>query len=278
MQEFERWVEKNFKDFPEGRDRLIQYAGRLRDDGLIPARLDGQTEPLAPPELEPTKIYRHKDFEFDPDKRTLLIDDQEVHLTPTEARLLTVLADYSDQAIPRDFLTGQVWGADGRPSKNQLKLYIYYLRKKLANGRGDSNPIKTIPRQAYKLIGPTRILAQRGDQLVEERPLLSSEIAKPIFHHGYFDFDEQESNLIINGQAWHLNPKEKQIMLLLTSNPGRVLAYDFLVRSVWKSEDSRNARRRLKFQIFRLRKMLSTDQKDGKEIITTVRFGGYQLI
>lgn len=278
MQEHEQWVSEKLANYPEGRDSLIRHAGNLRDLGLIPESFDGQVGPFAPPELEPRRIYSHWGFEFDSDKRTLLIDDQEVHLRPTEARLLAVLADYSDRALPKDFLIGQVWGAYDEFRGRDLKLYIWYLRKKLANGRQDFDLIKNIRGSGYKLIGPTQILAQQGDQLVEERSKLPKEIAKPIFHHEYFDFDEQESNLIINEQTLRLNPKEKQIMSLLTGNRGRVLSYDFLGRSIWKRGDSRDIRRRLKFQIFRLRKMLSTDQKDGKEIITTVSLGGYRLI
>lgn len=232
---------------------------------------------MVPTTLEPRKIYRHQYFDFDLGERALLIAGQKVPLTRTEARLLTVLAEHSDRTLSRDFLTSEVWGGNDESLNKELKLYIYYLRKKFREGRPGFNPIETNRELGFRLIGKTEIIPQQGDQLVEEKPQLPPEIEKPVFHHEHFDFDEQESKLIVGGQTLQLTRNQRKVMSLLTGNQGRVLSRYFFIDNVWEPGYTWDAHN-LKSYIFRLRKKLSTDQKDGKEIIKTVRFRGYELI
>ena len=54
-----------------------------------------------------------------------------VDLTPTEFTLLTQLAQNAGRVLTRGELISQVWGEETRASLESLKLYIYYLRRKI---------------------------------------------------------------------------------------------------------------------------------------------------
>ncbi len=54
-----------------------------------------------------------------------------VDLTPTEFTLLTLLAQNAGRVLTRGELISQVWGGENRTSLESLKLYIYYLRRKI---------------------------------------------------------------------------------------------------------------------------------------------------
>jgi two-component system, OmpR family, KDP operon response regulator KdpE len=54
-----------------------------------------------------------------------------VDLTPTEFNLLMRLAQNAGRVLTRGELISQVWGAENRASMESLKLYIYYLRRKI---------------------------------------------------------------------------------------------------------------------------------------------------
>ena len=54
-----------------------------------------------------------------------------VDLTPTEFTLLTQLAQNAGRVLTRGELISQVWGAENSASLESLKLYIYYLRRKI---------------------------------------------------------------------------------------------------------------------------------------------------
>lgn len=63
--------------------------------------------------------------------REVTAHGKNVDLTPTEFNLLTQLAQNAGRVLTRGELISQVWGAENRASLESLKLYIYYLRRKI---------------------------------------------------------------------------------------------------------------------------------------------------
>ena len=63
--------------------------------------------------------------------REVTAHGKSVDLTPTEYNLLTQLAQNAGRVLTRGELISQVWGAENRASLESLKLYIYYLRRKI---------------------------------------------------------------------------------------------------------------------------------------------------
>ncbi|MFL7837353.1 MAG: response regulator transcription factor [Candidatus Promineifilaceae bacterium] len=81
-------------------------------------------------------------------------DDEIVHLTPLEAKLLETLMLHAGQVLAGDMLITAVWGAEGG-DKTMLKQLVYRLRTKIDSdsspGKPTSSLIETIPGIGYSL-------------------------------------------------------------------------------------------------------------------------------
>jgi two-component system KDP operon response regulator KdpE len=75
---------------------------------------------------------------IDLDKYEVTLDGKRVDLSPTEFRLLAVLAKYKGRVLPHEFLLTEVWGPEYIGEIDYLRLYISYLRRKLE--KDPSNP------------------------------------------------------------------------------------------------------------------------------------------
>lgn len=75
-------------------------------------------------------------------QRTVTAGGETVDLTPLEFRLLSTFVQHPNQVLAHEQLLELVWG-DARAAKDQVKLYVGYLRKKLCPGEPDSAPIET---------------------------------------------------------------------------------------------------------------------------------------
>jgi two-component system, OmpR family, KDP operon response regulator KdpE len=68
---------------------------------------------------------------IDLDGQRVVRDDQDVHVSPTEFRLLAYLAVNAGRVIPHRELISQVWGSEGARLGPYLKIYVRRLRQKI---------------------------------------------------------------------------------------------------------------------------------------------------
>jgi len=68
---------------------------------------------------------------IDPDRRVVLRGGMQVHLTPTEFRLLSYLVQCRGRPVPHNELLREVWGPGYAEETANLAVYIRYLREKL---------------------------------------------------------------------------------------------------------------------------------------------------
>lgn len=95
---------------------------------------------------------RSGDLTVDEDRHLVLVRDEEVPLSATEFRLLTVLLESADRVITRETLLQRVWGLDSSAETTVLDTYVSYLRRKL----GDAITIRTVRGVGYQLQSPDR--------------------------------------------------------------------------------------------------------------------------
>lgn len=76
-------------------------------------------------------IFTQDSLVIDFDKYEVTVNNERVDLTPTEFRLLSVLARYKGRVLPHEFLLTEVWGPEYVGEIDYLRLYISYLRRKL---------------------------------------------------------------------------------------------------------------------------------------------------
>ena len=79
------------------------------------------------------------DFEL----RRVSVSGNAIDLTPTEYRLLEALARYPQRTIPTEKLIAEVWGPQYAGEVEQVKHFIWTLRKKLEVDPGDPKHIIT---------------------------------------------------------------------------------------------------------------------------------------
>ncbi len=75
---------------------------------------------------------------------------REVHLGPTEFRLLDVLMQRPGRVFSREQLLDRVWGQDVYVESRTVDVHVGRLRKAL-NRRGDRDPIRTVRSSGYAL-------------------------------------------------------------------------------------------------------------------------------
>jgi two-component system KDP operon response regulator KdpE len=83
-------------------------------------------------------ILTQDNLMIDLNKYEVTLDGERVDLSPTEFKLLAVLAKYKGRVLPHEFLLTEVWGPEYVGEIDYLRLYISYLRRKLE--KDPSNP------------------------------------------------------------------------------------------------------------------------------------------
>jgi DNA-binding response OmpR family regulator len=113
---------------PFGRQELL-----ARVDALL--RRTGKRE-------APVESYSDPYLAIDFTQRAVTVGGEPVELTPLEFRLLSAFVRHPNQVLTHDQLLELVWG-DAEGARDQVKLYVGYLRKKLSPDAPDSVPIET---------------------------------------------------------------------------------------------------------------------------------------
>ncbi len=83
-------------------------------------------------------------------QRAVTFDGEAISLTPLEFRLLGALVRHPRQVLSREQLLELVWGDTYGVSGDQVKLYIGYLRRKLAPEDPAGAPIETVRGFGYR--------------------------------------------------------------------------------------------------------------------------------
>jgi DNA-binding response OmpR family regulator len=87
-------------------------------------------------------------------QRTVHYDEREVALTRLEFRLLVAFVTHPNQVLSHDQLRELVWGDNLATSRDEVKLYVGYLRRKLVPDAPRSTPIETVRGFGYRYRPP----------------------------------------------------------------------------------------------------------------------------
>ena len=105
------------------------------------------------PKLEEDKnFYRSEDLEIDFAARRVTIRGEEMHLTPIEFKLLTVLTENAGKVITHRQLLKEVWGPEYSDETQYLRVYVGYLRKKIELNPENPRHILNEPRIGYRFV------------------------------------------------------------------------------------------------------------------------------
>ncbi len=93
---------------------------------------------------------KHGNFLIDRVAHRVKRGDQEVHLGPTEFRLLDYFMQHPGRVFSREQLLDAVWGSDVYVETRTVDVHIGRLRRAL-NVEGDQDPIRTVRSAGYSL-------------------------------------------------------------------------------------------------------------------------------
>lgn len=160
---------RQIKARPEARDSAVimvsarsEEVDRIR--GLETGADDYITKPYSINELlarvranlrrvRPTQsgqVLEVMDLRLDPEAHRVYRGGQELHLGPTEFRLLAALMEKAGRVWSREALLDRVWGRDIYVDSRTVDVHIGRLRKALC-ARGGDDPIRTVRGAGYAM-------------------------------------------------------------------------------------------------------------------------------
>lgn len=84
-------------------------------------------------------------------RRHVTVNDEEIHLTPTEYQLLTVLIRSAGRVVTHEKLLREVWGAAYAGHTQYLRVFMAQLRRKMEPNKARSSYLSTEPGIGYRL-------------------------------------------------------------------------------------------------------------------------------
>jgi two-component system KDP operon response regulator KdpE len=102
-------------------------------------------------DTDASSVFTFGDVTVDLVRRQVTAAGQEVHLTPTEYRLLTTLIKHAGKVLTHRQLLKEVWGPDSTHETHYLRVYINQLRAKLGDNAARPALILTEPAVGYRL-------------------------------------------------------------------------------------------------------------------------------
>lgn len=118
--------------------------------GELMARIRTALRHTAPVGENP--VLRFGNLTIDLAHRQVLLDEQEVRLTPTEYELLKMLASHSGKVLTHGQILRAVWGPGYEKETHYLRVYIGQLRHKIENDPSRPKHIITEPAVGYRFI------------------------------------------------------------------------------------------------------------------------------
>jgi DNA-binding response OmpR family regulator len=106
---------------------------------------------------EPTHLEHYDDgaLSIDYARRLVICRGLPVRLTPLEFRLLDAFTRHPGQVLSAEQLIEHCWGHEAGVARDQVKLYVSHLRRKLGQGKNGFHPIETVRGFGYRYVPPS---------------------------------------------------------------------------------------------------------------------------
>ena len=103
------------------------------------------------PEQDQSGVFTSGALKVDLLKRQVVVGDREVHLTPIQYRLLSVLIKNAGKVLTHQYLLKEVWGPSYRDNSHYLRIYMSQLRQKLETDPAQPQYLLTESGVGYRL-------------------------------------------------------------------------------------------------------------------------------
>jgi two-component system KDP operon response regulator KdpE len=83
------------------------------------------------PKQGQSAVFSYGELKVDLLKRLVMVGDRDIHLTPIQYRLLSVLVKNAGKVLTHQYLLKEVWGPSYKDNSHYLRIYMSQLRQKL---------------------------------------------------------------------------------------------------------------------------------------------------
>ncbi len=98
-----------------------------------------------------TPVFSFANVRIDLEHRQVYVAETEVHLTPIEYKLLTILVRYAGKVVTQKQLLKEIWGPTYEKETHYLRIYMGQLRHKLEADPAQPRWLITEPGVGYRL-------------------------------------------------------------------------------------------------------------------------------
>jgi DNA-binding response OmpR family regulator len=134
---------------------IIMLTARGQDEDIVRGLDYGADDYLTrpPAEYEQAASYADDYLTVDLKERRVTVRGEAVKLTPTEYRLLAYLVQNAGHVLSFRQILQNVWGWEYQDDVDYVRVYIWHLRQKLEEDRGDPKYIQTEIGAGYRFQG-----------------------------------------------------------------------------------------------------------------------------
>ena len=101
---------------------------------------------------DPSPVFRNGEIVIDFAAETATLSGQELHLTPIEYKLLTLLARNEGKVLTYTYITKEIWGSSSGSEMASLRVFMAALRKKLEPSANSPQYIQTHVGIGYRML------------------------------------------------------------------------------------------------------------------------------
>ncbi|MDY2837867.1 MAG: response regulator transcription factor [Bilifractor sp.] len=101
---------------------------------------------------EPCPIFTNGGLVIDFPAETVTLDGRELHLTPIEYKLISLLAKNEGKVLTYPYITKAIWGESAESEMASLRVFMATLRKKLEDKEGSQKFIQTHIGIGYRML------------------------------------------------------------------------------------------------------------------------------
>ncbi|WP_276885255.1 response regulator [Allobaculum stercoricanis] len=123
---------------------IVELLARLR---VVERHLSNQSLPT-----NNNAIFINGPLKVDYAAGCALINNEEMHLTPIEFKLLTLLSKNVGRVLTHNYITQKIWGTNSDNDIASLRVFMATLRKKLESKKGSPQFIQTHIGVGYRML------------------------------------------------------------------------------------------------------------------------------
>lgn len=97
-------------------------------------------------------VFMLGELKIDFEKRTVELKEENIHLTPTEYKILTLLAQHAGKVLTHNFIMKKVWGTTMGNESQSLRVFMATLRRKIEEEPAQPRYILTEVGVGYRMV------------------------------------------------------------------------------------------------------------------------------